>query len=145
MTDPPIKLSGSRRPHRRQPSTRSSILADMLQSLRAVGDDMSPPQLLALLLLSARGSQSMRSIAEGLHLGDATVAAMCPLLVERGLVIRILDNGDPPGKAVILSTAGHRFVNDVIYRQGKRAGAFNRVPVTNRDLQRRGVEALHLA
>jgi len=145
MTVSPLNPPASHRPDRRRPSTRRAILADMLESLRAVGDDMPVPQLLTLLLLSSRGPQSVRSIAEGLHLREVTIAAMCPLLVARGLVIRSPDMADTAEVALILSTAGQRFVNNLLYRQGTRAGAFNRVPVTNRDLHRRNNEALHLA
>ena len=122
-----------------------AILVDMLRSLRSVGDDMTVPQLLTLLLLSSRGHQSVRSMAEGLHLRESTVLALCPPLVARGLVLRVPSMSEHDGVAVALSTAGRRFVNNMIYRQGSQTGAFTRAPVTNQDLHRRNNEAIRVA
>ena len=129
----------------REAPARRAILVDMLQSLRSVGDDISAPQLLTLLLLSSSGPQSVTSLAEGLHLRESTIVALCPPLVARGLALRVPSMSEPDGVAVTLSTAGRRFVNNLIYRQGSRSGAFTRVPVTNQDLHRRNNEAIRLA
>jgi len=125
--------------------TERPIMVDVLQSLRSVGDDMTAPQLLTLLWLSNQGSQSVKSLAEGLRLRESTIDALSPLLVARGLVIRIPSSSKPDEMALILSTAGHRLVDNLIYRQGSRSGAFTRLPVTTNDLHRRNNEALRLA
>lgn len=125
--------------------TGRSILADMLESLRSGGDDMTAQQLLILLFVSGQGSQSVKAVAEALQLHESTVAVLYPLLVRRGLVIGMANPSNPHEVAIVLSTAGHRFVDNLIYRQGRRSGAFPRVPVTNSDLHRRNDEAIHLA
>ena len=120
-------------------------MVDMLESLRSGGDDMTAPQLLTLLWLASRGAQSVKSLAECLHLRESTIVALCPLLVGRGLVIRVPSTAEFDGIAVVLSTAGHRLVDNLLYRQGSRVGAFNRTPVTAGDLHRRNNEAVRLA
>jgi DNA-binding MarR family transcriptional regulator len=129
----------------RERPARRAILVDMMRSLRSVGDDMSVPQLLTLLLLSSKGPQSVRAVADSLHLRESTVLALCPPLVSRGLALRIPGMSELDGVAMTLSTAGRRFVNNLIYRQGSRSGAFTWVPVTNRDLHRRNNEAIRVA
>jgi DNA-binding MarR family transcriptional regulator len=122
-----------------------SIMVDLLQALRSVGDDMTAPQLLSLLCLSSRGARSVRALAEDLHLPESTIDALSSPLVARGLVIRIPSTSGSRESIVILSTAGHRLVDNLIYRQGSRSGAFTRLPVTTSDLHRRNDEALRLA
>jgi DNA-binding MarR family transcriptional regulator len=124
--------------------TGRAVLADMLLSLRSVGDDLTVPQLLTILFLASQGSQSVNALAESLRLSESTIAALYPRLVARGLVIGIPNRSNPHEVAIILSTAGHRFVDNLIYRQGRHSGAFQQVPVTNGDLHRRSHQALHL-
>jgi len=120
-------------------------MADILQALRSVGDDLTAPQLLSLLWLRSKGAQSVRALGEDLHLRESTIDALSSPLVARGLVIRIPSTSGPHDVMVILSTAGHRFVDNLIYRQGSRSGAFARVPVTTSDLHWRNDWALRLA
>jgi DNA-binding MarR family transcriptional regulator len=129
---------------RTQPAGRA-VLVEMLEALRSVGDDMTAQQLLTILFISSQGSQSVRALAESLRLGEATIAILYPRLVARGLVIGIPNPSNPSEVAIILSTAGHRFVDNLVYRQGRGSGAFPRVPVTDSDLHRRSTEALRLS
>jgi DNA-binding MarR family transcriptional regulator len=145
MTDPPIERRTLPRTYRAQSLTRRRIVAEMLQSLRTGGYDISDAQLLTLLLLFSRGAQSERSIADTLGLRGITIAAMWPPLVARGLVIRTPGVTSLADARVMLSTAGRRFVNNVIYRQGSDAGVFERMPVSDEDLRRRAIEALPAA
>jgi|tagenome__1003787_1003787.scaffolds.fasta_scaffold20988758_2 DNA-binding MarR family transcriptional regulator len=124
--------------------TPTGIMADMLQSLRASGDDMTAQQLLTLVFLAIEGPHSVNALAESLHLRRPTIALVYPRLVERGLVLGIPNTVDPHEIAITLSTAGHRFVDNLLYRQGRRRGAFTHVPVTASDLYRRNGEALKL-
>jgi DNA-binding MarR family transcriptional regulator len=119
-------------------------MVEMLQSLRSGGDDMAAQQLLTLVFLSRQGPQALRSLAESLRLSESTIAVLYPRLVARGLIIGIPNPSNPDGVAIILSSAGHRFVDNLIYRQGRGSGAFPRVPVTDSDLHRRNDEALRL-
>jgi len=119
-------------------------MVDMLRSLRYGGDDLTAQQLLALLFLSSRGSQSIDSLAESLRLNESTITGLCPRLVARGLVIGIPSPSNRGEVAIMLSSAGQRFVDNLIYRQGRSSGAFPRVPVTDSDLHRRNDEALRL-
>ncbi|MGO9874571.1 MAG: hypothetical protein ACLPVY_12290 [Acidimicrobiia bacterium] len=129
----------------RSSPTGRPIMMEMLQALRSAGDDLTAQQLLTMLFVSSQGSQSVSALAESLRLHESTVAALYPLLVARGLVIGIPDPSNPDEVAIMLSTAGHRFVDNMIYRQGRTSGAFPHVPVTNSDLRRRNNEALRLA
>jgi DNA-binding MarR family transcriptional regulator len=126
---------------RKWPAGRG-IMLEMLQMLRSGGDDMTAQQLLTLLFVSSQGAQTLNSLADSLRLSKTTIAALYPRLVARGLVVGVPDPSSPHEVAIVLSSAGHRFVDNLIYRQGRRAGAFERVPVTERDLHRRNDEAL---
>jgi DNA-binding MarR family transcriptional regulator len=128
----------------RKTPTDRGIIADMLQSLRSSGDDMTAQQLLTLLFVSSHGAQALTSLSDALHLSESTIAALYPRLVARGLIIGIPAPSTPEELAIMLSSAGHRFVDNLIYRQGRSSGAFPRVPVTNDDLHRRNDEALRL-
>ena len=113
--------------------------------MRAAGDDVTAQQLLTLLFLSSEGPQSVKALAGSLRLRESTIAVVYPRLVARGLVIGIPNPSNPHEIALTLSTAGHRFVDNLIYRQGRRSGAFPQVPVTAKDLRRRNNEALRPA
>jgi DNA-binding MarR family transcriptional regulator len=114
--------------------TSQTIMVETLGSLTSVGEEMTVPQLRTLLSLSTRGAQDVKHLAEDLNIHEAAIGRLCTRLVARGLVVRIptLSNH---GDLVALSTAGHRLVDDVIYRQTL---AFERVierlPATDRDL-----------
>jgi DNA-binding MarR family transcriptional regulator len=129
---------GSTPPHR-------TIVTEMLQSLRSTGDAMTAHQLLMMLFVSSQGPQSVKAVAESLRLHESTIASQYQPLVTRGLLIGIPDASNPDDVAIMLSTAGHRLVDNMIYRQGRASGAFVRVPVTDDDLRRRNEEALRRA
>jgi DNA-binding MarR family transcriptional regulator len=137
--------SASDRTRDRTRPTGRAVLVDMLQSLRSVGDEMTVQQLLTILFVSSQGAQSLKAVGESLRLRESTIAVLLPRLVARGLVIGIPNPSNPGEVAIILSTAGHRFVDNLLYRQGRCSGAFPRVPVTDSDLHRRNNEALHFA
>ena len=103
-------------------------MVEMLQSLRSAGDDMTAQQLLTMLFVSSQGTQSVKALAESLRLHESTIAVLYPPLVARGLVIGIPDPSNPDEVAIMLSTAGHRFVDNLIYRQGRTSGAFPAYP-----------------
>lgn len=126
----------------RKLSTGQGIMVDMLRSLRSGGDDMTAQELLTLLFVSSHGAQALSSLADSLRLSQSTIAVLFPRLVARGLVIGIPARSSPAEVAISLSSVGHRFVDNLIYRQGRGSGAFPRVPVTDRDLHRRNEEAL---
>ena len=140
-----IETHPSDRAFDRTRPTGRAILVDMLQSLRSVGDDMTVQQLLTILFVSSHGSQSVKALSDSLRLRESTIAVLFPRLMARGLVIGIPNPSNPHEIAIMLSTAGHRFVDNLLYRQGRSSGAFPRVPVTNTDLHRRNNEALHFA
>jgi DNA-binding MarR family transcriptional regulator len=140
-----IETHASDRSDGRKRTIGRPIMVDMLQSLRSGGDDITAQQLLTLLFVSSQGSQSLNSLGDSLRLSKSTIVGLYPRLVARGLVIGIPCPSNPGEVAIILSSAGHRFVDNLIYRQGRSAGAFRRVPVTDRDLHRRNDEALRLS
>jgi DNA-binding MarR family transcriptional regulator len=105
-------FSGSIREFERR--TTRVILVETLRSLSAAGDALTLPQLRTLLALSARGAETVTALAETLKMRQSRIARVCTLLVTRGLVIRARGTND--GETVVaLSTAGRRFVGDLIY------------------------------
>jgi DNA-binding MarR family transcriptional regulator len=109
-------------------------MVETLGSLASVGEEMTVPQLRILLSLPTQGAQDTKALAEDLNIHEAAMGRLCTRLVARGLVVRIPTPSNH-GDLVALSTAGHRLVDDVIYRQTL---AFERVierlPATDRDL-----------
>jgi DNA-binding MarR family transcriptional regulator len=95
--------------------TTRVILVETLRSLSTAGDALTLPQLRTLLALSARGAETVTSLAETLKLRPSRIARVCTLLVTRGLVIRTRGISTDGEVVVALSTAGRRFVDDLIY------------------------------
>jgi DNA-binding MarR family transcriptional regulator len=106
-------LSGPARGLERR--TNGVIVVETLRSLSSDGDALTLPQLRTLLALPTWGAVAVTSLAENLRLCPSRIARVCTLLVTRGLVIRV-SGASNDGEAVIaLSTAGRRFVDDLLY------------------------------
>ena len=103
----------------REPELRTSrsIKLETLRSLLSTSEEMTLPQVRALLLLSTRGAQTVKSLAEGLSSHEFTIDRLCTRLVTRGLLVRVPTAADPDESVVALSTAGRRIIEDAIYRQ----------------------------
>ncbi len=106
-------FSGPIRESERRPTR--VILVETLRSLSAAGDALTLPQLRTLLALSARGAETLTSLAETLKLRQSRIERVCTLLVTRGLVIRVRGTSADSEVVVALSTAGRRFVDELIY------------------------------
>jgi DNA-binding MarR family transcriptional regulator len=99
------------------PEPLESLLdLEMLQAARAAGDPLSLMQLRALLLLFDLGTQSAQGIADRLQVERSAVDALSPALVIRGFVIQIPHGSSDNSSAIVLSTAGRRFVTHLRYR-----------------------------
>ncbi|HEY5014073.1 MAG TPA: hypothetical protein VIK61_15420 [Acidimicrobiia bacterium] len=97
--------------------TSRSIKLETLRSLLSTSEEMSLPQVRALLLLSTHGAQTVRSLAEGLSSHEIAIDRLCSRLVTRGLVVRVPAATDADEFVVALSTAGRRIIDNAIYRQ----------------------------
>jgi len=73
-------------------------------------DRLSAVPSRALLSLSNTGPQSADDLADGLQVERSVIAALCPRLVTRGLVIRVPSGSPHRPSAIVLSTAGRRYV-----------------------------------
>lgn len=89
---------------------------EMLQSSRFAGDPLSLIKLRALLCLSYIGPQSVEKLADQLHVEKTAIDRLCQPLVTRGFVIRIPRTSPDDSSSIVLSTAGRRFVNHLLYR-----------------------------
>ena len=89
---------------------------EMLQSSRSAGDPLSLIKLRALLSLSNIGTQSEEELAGQLCVEKAVIDRICQPLVTRGFVIRIPRTSPDESSSIVLSTAGRRFVNHLLYR-----------------------------
>lgn len=109
--------------------TNGAIVVETLRSSSSVGDALTLPQLRTLLALPTWGTVTVASLAENLMLRRSRIARVCTLLVARGLVIRV---PGASGEVVIaLSTAGRRFVDDLLYDSALAdAGGVERGPRT---------------
>ena len=106
-------LSGPARELERR--TNGAIVAETLRSLSSVGDALTLPQLRTLLALPTWGAVTVASLAENLRLRQSRLARVCTLLVTRGLVIRVSGASSDGEVVIALSTAGRRFVDDLLY------------------------------
>lgn len=91
-----------------EPRTSRSITLETLRSLLSISEEMTLPQVRALLLLSTRGAQTVKSLAEGLSSHEFTIDRLCTRLVTRGLLVRVPAAANPDEFVVALSTAGRR-------------------------------------
>ncbi len=71
-------------------------------------DDLSPPQLKALLTLEPDGGQSMRALAEGWRCDASWVTGIVDGLEERGYVERQVHPSDRRVKVVALTPLGEK-------------------------------------
>jgi DNA-binding MarR family transcriptional regulator len=106
-------LSGLARELERR--TNRVVLVETLRSLSSVGDALTLPQLRTLLALPTWGAVTVTSLAENLRLRESRIARVCTLLVTRGLVIRVSGASSDGEVVIALSTAGRRFVDDLLY------------------------------
>jgi DNA-binding MarR family transcriptional regulator len=115
--------------------TNRVLLAETLRSLPSVGDalTLTLPQLRTLLALPTSGAETIRSLGENLKLRESRIARVCTLLVARGLVVRVPGTSTDGEVLIGLSSAGRRFVDDLIYDPALE-GVVERGPTGNRVL-----------
>lgn len=97
--------------------TSRGIVVETLRSLPAVGNEMTLLQLRTLVLLSARGAQSVPTLAAVLGVAETSIARECTVLVARGLVIRVPSASGRKEVVVMLSIAGRGFVDNLFHHQ----------------------------
>jgi DNA-binding MarR family transcriptional regulator len=82
-----------------------------------VADQVTLPQYRALVVLAAKGPQSLRELAEVLDVHTSTATRMCDRLVRKRLVRRRQSRQDrrevvldltPPGRDLVVEVAGRR-------------------------------------
>jgi DNA-binding MarR family transcriptional regulator len=113
-------LAASQPDHSRQRVTPVQHAQTNIRHPQA-GDDITIVGLRILISVSREGSQTVASLANDLDLQESAIAANFPRLVARGLVIGIPSNESTNKLAIILSTAGKRFVDNLISWRPSRA------------------------
>jgi DNA-binding MarR family transcriptional regulator len=89
---------------------------DMVRDARSAGNPLTLCQLRALLSLSDLGMQSAQGLADQMQVERSVIDGLCPPLVRRGFLIRIPHGSSDGSSAIVLSTAGRRFVGHMKYR-----------------------------
>jgi DNA-binding MarR family transcriptional regulator len=93
------------------------LVAVAARSLAGVADQVTLPQYRALVVLAAKGPQSLRELAEVLDVHTSTATRMCDRLVRKRLVRRRQSRQDrrevvldltPPGRDLVVEVAGRR-------------------------------------
>jgi DNA-binding MarR family transcriptional regulator len=127
MTGQPLSIPARELTRR----TNETIVVETVRSLSSVSDALTLPQLRALLALPTGGAATVASLAENLKLRPSRIARVCTLLVMRGLVIRVSGASSDGEVVIALSTAGRRFVDDLLYDPALAvAGGVEREPRT---------------
>ncbi len=93
------------------------LVAVAARSLAGVADQVTLPQYRALVVLAAKGPQSLRELAEVLDVHTSTATRMCDRLVRKRLVRRRQSRQDrrevvldltPPGRDLVVEVTGRR-------------------------------------
>ncbi|MGH9064870.1 MAG: MarR family winged helix-turn-helix transcriptional regulator [Acidimicrobiales bacterium] len=94
-----------------------ALVAVAARSLAGAGEDVTLPQYRALVVLAARGPQSMAALASALAVNPSTATRMCDRLVRKGLVRRRASPSDRRQVRLAMTVAGRRLVDDVTERR----------------------------
>jgi DNA-binding MarR family transcriptional regulator len=93
------------------------LVAVAARSLAGVADQVTLPQYRALVVLAAKGPQSLRELAEVLDVHTSTATRMCDRLVRKRLVRRRQSRQDrrevvldltPPGRDLVVEVTRRR-------------------------------------
>jgi DNA-binding MarR family transcriptional regulator len=110
------------------------------RSLAAVVDDVTLPQYRALVVLAARGPQTVGDLADAVAVHDSTATRLCDRLVAKKLVHRAVSRGNRRETVIRLTSEGRSIVDRVTtIRRAEIERIVGRIPPA---LRQPAVEAL---
>jgi DNA-binding MarR family transcriptional regulator len=132
---PPLDPTGLSGEHIEAVRLASRVLvAVTAQSLASIEDRVTLPQFRILAVLASRGSQNLRSVAEGLGIIPSAATRLCDKLVSAGLIHRATDPADRRYLKLRLTPEGYQLVQSVIdQRSAAIATVLARMPPRLRD------------
>ena len=115
-------MNATRRPGTTDPSddeiaavmlAARAIVAITAQSVAALDDQVTLPQLRVLVMIASRGPLNLAAVAHGLDVHSSTATRVCDKLVAAGMLHRS-DNPDDRRNLVLeLTPDGHRLVDSM--------------------------------
>jgi DNA-binding MarR family transcriptional regulator len=109
------------------------LVAVAARSLAGVADQVTLPQYRALVVLAAKGAQSLRELAEVLGVHTSTATRLCDRLVRKRLVRRRQSREDRRQVVLDLTPSGRDLVVEVTRRRrAEIARIVARIPRTQR-------------
>ena len=94
-----------------------ALVAISAQSVVAVEDVVTPPQLRILVMIASRRSLNLGAVARGLGVHPSNATRACERLVSAGLLDRRDDPADRRNLQLQLTEEGRRLVDDVMDRR----------------------------
>ena len=105
------------------------LVAIAARSLADAGEEVTLTQYRSLVILAARGPQSVAALAEAVAVTAPTASRLCERLVRKGLVRRRTDRRDRRQVRVGLTGAGRHLVDTVTERRREEiAGLLASIP-----------------
>ena len=90
-----------------------ALVAVAARSLATVDDDVTLPQLRALVLLASRGPQLVGALADALDVRPSTATRLCDRLVTKDFVVREVGQDNRRETTIRLADAGRALVDRV--------------------------------
>ncbi|MDF3051056.1 MAG: transcriptional regulator, MarR family [Pseudonocardia sp.] len=110
-----------------------ALVAISAQSVAAVDDIVTPPQLRVLVMIASRGPLNLAAVARSLGVHPSNATRLCDRLVAARLVDRRDDPADRRNLQLQLTDEGRRLVNDVMNRRRQAiAAVLERMPALQR-------------
>ena len=110
-----------------------ALVAISAQSVAAVEDVVTPPQLRVLVMVASRGPLNLGAVARGLGVHPSNATRACDRLVSAGLLDRRDDPADRRNLQLQLTDEGQRLVDGVMDRRRHAiAAVLERMPALQR-------------
>jgi DNA-binding MarR family transcriptional regulator len=110
-----------------------ALVAISAQSVAAVEDVVTPPQLRVLVMVASRGALNLGAVARGLGVHPSNATRACDRLVSAGLLDRRDDPVDRRNLQLQLTDEGQRLVDGVMDRRRHAiAAVLERMPALQR-------------
>lgn len=110
-----------------------ALVAISAQSVAAVEDLVTPPQLRVLVMIASRGPLNLGAVARGLGVHPSNATRACDRLVLAGLLDRRDDPADRRNLQLQLTENGRRLVDEVMDRRRHAiADVLERMPALQR-------------
>lgn len=109
------------------------LVAVSAQSVAAIEDRVTLPQLRVLVMVASRGPLNLAAVADGLGIHASNATRACDRLVGAGLLDRRDDPADRRNLVLELTGSGRALVGQVMdYRRAAVAQVLARMPVAGR-------------